>query len=120
MGQTKDFYEFGPYRLDQHSRILLKDGTIVSLTPKVLDMLLVLVKNAPQPVSKEELLSTIWPGTFVEESNLAQNISVLRKALGHAPGDQPYIETLAKRGYRFVPQVHLALTARPPEEPASS
>lgn len=83
--QLKEFYEFGPYRLYPAARVLLRDGTNVPLTPKVLDTLKVLVRNAGQPVSKEELLRTVWPDTFVEESNLAQNISVLRKALGTAP-----------------------------------
>lgn len=101
--ETNGFYEFGPYRLDRASRILLRDGTIVPLTPKALDTLLVLVERPGQPLSKQDLLHSIWPDTFVEESNLAQNVSVLRKALGHS-----YIETLPKRGYRFTAEVHLA------------
>jgi TolB-like protein/DNA-binding winged helix-turn-helix (wHTH) protein/Flp pilus assembly protein TadD len=103
--QAKEYYEFGPYRLDLHARVLLRDGAIVALTPKVLDMLVVLVKNAGQPVSKDELLRTVWPDAFVEESNLTQNISVLRKALAQPPDNGHYIETIPKRGYRFLAEV---------------
>jgi TolB-like protein/DNA-binding winged helix-turn-helix (wHTH) protein/Tfp pilus assembly protein PilF len=126
--QSKDFYEFGPYRLYPAARVLFRDGANVALTPKVLDTLKVLVENAGQPVSKEELLRSVWPDTFVEESNLAQNISVLRKALGTARGSGDYIETIAKRGYRFVTEVRLvpavqapaAPEAQPAPEPAAS
>src|SRR5215217_4833021 len=97
--QPKDFCEFGPYRVDLSVRVLLRDGAIVRLTPKVFDTLMTLVQRAGQPVSKEDLLRSVWPDTFVEESNLAQNISVLRKALGAMPDGSPYIETIAKRGY---------------------
>ena len=69
--QSKEFYEFGPYRLYPAARVLFRDGANVPLTPKVLDTLKVLVENAGQPVSKEELLRSVWPDTFVEESNLA-------------------------------------------------
>ncbi len=106
--QTKELYVFGPYCLDGRARILLRGGAIVPLTPKVLDTLLVLVKNHGVVVSKEELLSLVWPDSFVEESNLAQNISVLRKALG-SPDLVTYIETISKRGYRFVAEVKITL-----------
>jgi TolB-like protein/DNA-binding winged helix-turn-helix (wHTH) protein/tetratricopeptide (TPR) repeat protein len=105
--ETEDFYEFGPYRLYCHPPVLLRDGSMVHLTPKVLETLKVLVENAGRPVSKEELLRSVWPDTFVEESNLAQNVSVLRKALGAAPEDGAYVETIPKRGYRFVPEVRM-------------
>lgn len=111
--QTRDFYEFGPYRLYSQPPVLLRDETLVPLTPKVLGTLITLVENAGRPVSKEELLRSVWPDTFVEESNLAQNVSVLRKALGTAPGDGAYIETMAKRGYRFIPEVRV-VQAIPP------
>jgi DNA-binding winged helix-turn-helix (wHTH) protein/Tol biopolymer transport system component len=112
--QSKEFYEFGPYRLYPAAGVLFRDGAIVELTPKVLDTLKVLVENAGQPVSKEELLRSVWPDTFVEESNLAQNISVLRKALGTARGSEAYIETIAKRGYRFVMEVRLVPAVQAP------
>lgn len=102
---NNEIYEFGPYRLDSRARVLLRDGEIVRLTPKVLDTLLVLVRNAGNPVTKEELLQAVWPDTFVEESNLLQNISVLRKALGSSENNGPRIETIPKRGYRFVTAV---------------
>ena len=111
--QTRDFYEFGPFRLYSQPPVLLRDETLVPLTPKVLGTLKTLVENAGRPVSKEELLRSVWPDTFVEESNLAQNVSVLRKALGTAPGDGAYIETIAKRGYRFIPEVRV-VQAIPP------
>lgn len=95
--EESEVYEFGPYRLDARERILLLDGQTVSLTPKALDTLIVLVRNQPKVVSKEELLASVWPGTFVEEGILAQNIMTLRKALRNPE----WIETVPKRGYRF-------------------
>jgi DNA-binding winged helix-turn-helix (wHTH) protein len=112
--ETNKFYEFGPYRLDQQARVLLRDGVIVPLTPKVLDTLLALVENRNGVVSKDELLRLVWPDSFVEESNLAQNISVLRKALGQPPDQVTYIETIPKRGYRFVPEVRIAAAMAQP------
>lgn len=105
--QTKEFFEFGPYRLYRQPPVLLRDGAVAPLTPKVIETLKTLVENAGRPVSKEELLQSVWPDTFVEESNLAQNVSVLRKALGEAPGGGSYIETIAKRGYRFAAEVKM-------------
>jgi TolB-like protein/DNA-binding winged helix-turn-helix (wHTH) protein/Tfp pilus assembly protein PilF len=100
--ETKRFYDFGPYRLDWQVRILLRDEAIVPLTPKVLQTLAVLVQRPSEVVTKAELLKEVWPDTFVEEGNLAQNVSVLRRALGE---DHLYIETVPKRGYRFVAEV---------------
>ena len=90
--KTHTFYDFGPYRLDRQARVLLRDGAIVALTPKVLDMLVVLIEHRGSVVSKDELLHLVWPDSFVEESNLSQNISVLRKAL--AQGAAEYGEYL--------------------------
>ena len=98
--EESEIYEFGPYRLDARERTLLLDGRSVALTSKSLDTLIVLVRNHPKIVSKEELLETVWPGTFVEEGILAQNIMTLRKALP----DPEWIETVPKRGYRLVDQ----------------
>jgi DNA-binding winged helix-turn-helix (wHTH) protein/TolB-like protein len=103
--QTKHFYEFGPFRLDPWERRLLLDGAVVPLTAKVFDTLLVLVQNSGQTLEKEELLQKVWPDTFVEEGNLPQNISVLRKALGDSASDTRYIETIPRRGYRFIADV---------------
>jgi TolB-like protein/DNA-binding winged helix-turn-helix (wHTH) protein len=112
--QTKGFWAFGPYRLDTNARVLFRGREIVPLTPKVLDTLAVLVERAGQPVSKEELLRSVWPDSFVEESNLSQNIAVLRKMLGKSMEDGPFIETISKRGYRFVPVVRAVSAVDPP------
>ncbi len=115
--ETKDFYEFGPYRLYRQPLVLLRDETLVPLTPKVLETLKKLIENAGRAVSKEELLRSVWPDTFVEESNLAQNVSVLRKALGAAQGGGAYIETIAKRGYRFIGEMRNVPAIPPPVVP---
>ena len=98
-------YEFGTFRLDENRGLLLDGDTPVPLTTKCLDTLLVLVRNSDQTVSKDVLLQTVWPGTFVEESNLTQHISMLRKALGEGPQDRRYIVTVPRQGYRFVAPV---------------
>ena len=100
--KPKHVYEFGSYRFDSSIPVLLRDGDIVPLTPKALDTLLALLENAGNVVSKEALLQAVWPSAFVEESNLAQHISALRKTLGD--GDIQ-IETVAKRGYRLIGSV---------------
>lgn len=109
LGEKARYFEFGPYRLDRQSRVLLRHGVIVPLTPKVFDTLAALVERPGEVVSKDDLLRAIWPDTFVEESNLTQNVSVLRKALGGAA----YIETIPKRGYRFVSSVLTAPAGGP-------
>jgi TolB-like protein/DNA-binding winged helix-turn-helix (wHTH) protein/Tfp pilus assembly protein PilF len=118
--ETNRFYDFGPYRLDRRARVLLRDGATVPLTPKVLDTLVVLVERRGEVVSKDELLKAVWPDTFVEESNLSQNVSVLRKALGQHLDHLTYIETLPKRGYRFVAEVRLAEPEIPPAVPEAA
>jgi TolB-like protein/DNA-binding winged helix-turn-helix (wHTH) protein/Tfp pilus assembly protein PilF len=105
------YFEFGPFRLDRQSRVLLRNGTIVPLTPKVFDTLAALVERPGEVITKEDLLRAVWPDSFVEESNLAQNVSVLRKALG----DAAYIETAPKRGYRFASPFQTDLPAEAPE-----
>src|SRR5215831_4589709 len=91
--------------MDGVERILLRDGGIVPLTPKEFDILLVLVENRGRVVEKERLMQEIWPDTAVEEGNLTTNISTLRKALEVGPDGRRYIQTLPRRGYRFVGQV---------------
>jgi Tol biopolymer transport system component/DNA-binding winged helix-turn-helix (wHTH) protein len=98
-------YEFGPFRLDPAERRLLRAGEPIPLAPKVFDLLLVFVRRPGQILEKEELLSAVWPDTIVEENNLSVNISTLRKALGEGPNEHTYIETLPRRGYRFVASV---------------
>ena len=103
--ESKLFYEFGRFRIDTAQRLLLRDQEIVSLTPKVFDMLLTLVESSGEVVSKDSLMKKVWPDTFVEEGNLTQNISLLRKALGEGQNGHQYIETVARRGYRFAAPV---------------
>lgn len=98
-------YEFDSYRLDPQERLLWRDGVMVWLTPKAFDTLLVLVEQSGRVLSKDELMDRIWPNSFVEEANLAQNISTLRKALGESTDGLKFIETLPKRGYRFIVSV---------------
>jgi eukaryotic-like serine/threonine-protein kinase len=99
--ETKPVYQFGPFRLDPGERVLLHDDKPAALTPKMFDVLLFLVERNGKVVEKDELLRAIWPDTFVEEANLAVNISNLRKVLNDAPGGRHYIETVQRRGYRF-------------------
>jgi TolB-like protein/Tfp pilus assembly protein PilF len=103
--QMKTSYEFGPFRVDERERRLLRDGEVVPLTPKVFDILLVLVQNSGHILSKGEVMKLIWPNTAVEEGNLARNVSTLRKALGEGPTNYRYVETVPWRGYRFVANV---------------
>src|SRR5262245_44516517 len=102
--QAKQLFEFDRFRLDHHERLLLRDGEPVPLTPKAFDMLLALVENSGRLVGKEELMRSLWPDSFVEEGSLAQNVSLLRKALGEREG-QKYIQTVPRRGYRFIADV---------------
>src|ERR1700694_1472910 len=99
------FYEFGPFRVNATERLLQRDNETIPLTPKVIDTLLVLVENSGRLLTKDALMQMLWPDSFVEESSLTQNISLLRRALGEAGDGQPYIETIPKRGYRFIAQV---------------
>src|SRR5512138_857247 len=99
------YYEFGPFRLNVTERLLHRGTEIVSLTPKVFDTLLVLVENCGHVVEKNELMQQLWPDSFVEESSLTQNVSLLRKALSDVGNESNYIETIPKRGYRFVAHV---------------
>ena len=103
--KARQFYEFGPYRMDPHRRLLLRENKIVPVQPKAFDILLVLVENSEKVVLKDDLIKAVWPETFVEESNLAQNIFVLRKTLGDAVEEKRYIVTVPGRGYRFAEKV---------------
>ena len=100
--QDNQSYEFGRFRLKVAERVLLREGELVPLTPKVFDILVTLVEHGGQVVSKDDLMKRVWPNTFVEEGNLTQNISLLRKALGETAGGVQFIETVPRRGYRFV------------------
>jgi len=99
------FYEFGPFRLDTVRRLLLRGGEVVPLPPKAFDTLFALIENSGRVVEKSELMTAIWPDSFVEEANLTQNVSILRKGLGERAGEHNYIVTVPGRGYRFVASV---------------
>lgn len=103
--QSKHLYEFGPFQLSVPERLLLRDGKVVPLTPKTLDLLLVLVEGHGRLLEKDELMKRVWPDTFVEEANLSYNISLIRKALGDGETGMKFIETVPKRGYRFIAEV---------------
>lgn len=98
-------FEFGPYRLDSVDRLLWRGDDVVPLTPKAFEMLLVLVESSGRVLTKEELMKRVWPDSFVEEANLSHNIYKLREALGEGINGEKYIETLPRRGYRFVARV---------------
>ncbi len=96
---------FGPFLLDTRARRLLKDGLAVAITVKAFDTLSALVQQAGRVVDKDDLMHRVWPDTIVEESNLSQQIFLLRKLLGEAPKDPRYIATVPRRGYRFLATV---------------
>ena len=103
--ESNGLYEFGPFRLDASQRLLLRDDRPIPLQPKAFETLLVLVRNSEKVVLKDELLNAVWADTFVQESNLTQNIFVLRKALGDNDGGRRYIITVPGLGYRFAEKV---------------
>jgi DNA-binding winged helix-turn-helix (wHTH) protein len=103
--QGNQFFAFGPFRFDAEQQLLLQDGQPVSLAPKVSGTLLALIENAGHLVDKDDLMKRVWPDAIVEEGNLNKNISILRKVLGQWDGGLEYIETVPKRGYRFIAPV---------------
>src|SRR5215467_8430383 len=103
--ETGRIYEFGEFRLDPAAKTLSCRNEPVALTPKVFDTLQFLVENAGRLLEKDELMQTLWQDRFVEESNLTFNIKVLRRAL-HDDAQRPqFIETVPRRGYRFIAEV---------------
>ena len=119
--QTTKAYLFGRFRIDAGKRLLFAKDELVALTPKAFDTLLALVENRGTVLSKEELMRLVWADQIVEENNLAQNIHSIRKSLGEGSEGAKYIETIPKRGYRFVADVEVltepppaSLAARPP------
>jgi Tol biopolymer transport system component/DNA-binding winged helix-turn-helix (wHTH) protein len=102
---ARRFYAFGPFRLDPANRLLLRDGQPLPLTGKVSDLLLYFVENSDRLLTKDEILKSVWPDSFVEEGNLARHVSTLRKTLGEGPRDHAYVVTVSGRGYRFVAHV---------------
>jgi len=103
--QINHIYEFGEFRVESADRRLLRNGQPISLTPKVFETLLALVRSGGHVVEKDELMKLVWPDAFVEEANLARNVWALRKALDDDNGEHRYIETVSKRGYRFIAMV---------------
>jgi eukaryotic-like serine/threonine-protein kinase len=114
--KSKPLYEFGPFRLDVAERLLLRNRAAIPLQPKAFDLLLVLVQNRGHLVEKDELLRTVWPDTIVEEVNLANNVSILRKILGGGADGEPVIETVPRRGYRFLADVKIVADERSAKE----
>ena len=102
---NKPSYEFGSFRFDAAQRTLQCEGQPVALTPKNLETLLVFLEHRERVLEKDELMTLLWPDSVVEENNLTQNISALRKALGEKPNEQRFIKTIPGRGYRFVAEV---------------
>jgi DNA-binding winged helix-turn-helix (wHTH) protein/tetratricopeptide (TPR) repeat protein len=98
-------YKFGEFRIEAGKRLLLRGGALVALTPKAFDTLLHLIQNRQRVVEKDELMQAIWPDTSVEENNLNQNISTLRRVLGESRGENRYIATIPGKGYRFIADV---------------
>ena len=115
--QARNLYLFEDFTLDISRKCLWRTGSLVSLTPKALETLLVLVKYRERVVEKDTLLNEVWADTFVEEATLAQNISTLRRVLGTRP-DKTFIETIPRRGYRFVMEVREIAAPAEAEETA--
>jgi DNA-binding winged helix-turn-helix (wHTH) protein/tetratricopeptide (TPR) repeat protein len=103
--ETKVLYEFGKFRCDPQEHLLLSEGRPVALSPKAFEILLALIQSKGRLLTKDALMHQVWPDSFVEEGNLTVNISALRRALGENSGEQQYIETVPRRGYRFVAPV---------------
>src|SRR5205085_12228495 len=111
--KTEYLYEFGPFVLDTAQHLLCRGEEPVPLTPKTFDTLLVLVENHHRLLSKDDLMKAVWPNSFVEESNLTQQISMIRRALGESASEHRYIVTVPGKGYRFAAQV-TQTTKEPP------
>lgn len=105
MRPSSRVFTFGPFQMDVGERVLLRYGKRIPLTPKLFETLVVLLENVGHLVQRDELVRAVWKDTFVEEGNLAHNVSVLRKILGHAANGSSYIETVPRHGYRFLGEV---------------
>ncbi|HWQ36556.1 MAG TPA: winged helix-turn-helix domain-containing protein [Blastocatellia bacterium] len=116
---TRHLYQFGPFQLDVAERRLAREGQPVSLKPKVFDLLVVLVENRGRLLEKEQLYQALWPDSVVEEVNLNVNVSALRKALGETPTNPQFIETIPKKGYRFIAAVTEQTIGAPPVRTAT-
>ena len=105
-GPESRIYEFGPFRLNIDEGYLARNDCFVPLTPKAFDLLVALVRKNGSVVKKDELMKELWPDSFVEEGNLTQHVFALRRALGENHGEPQFIETVARRGYRFKAEVN--------------
>ena len=104
---VKYFYEFGPFRLDLEERLLSShEGESILLAPKIFETLVLLIENKGRILSKKEMMKRLWPDRYVEESNVSQNVFMVRKILGESPGNDRYIENVPRRGYRFIGTVN--------------
>lgn len=117
---VKQIYQFEDFRLDAGNKLLLRGMETVPIPPKVFDLLLILVKRSGTVVEKEELMNLLWPDTIVEENNLTVSMSMLRKALGDGKDGVKLIETIPRRGYRFVAKVQEAFSTPPTNFPDES
>lgn len=104
---SRRIFEFGPFRLDPVNRVLRRGSGFVPLTPKAFQTLLILIENRDRILDKAELLRLVWPDTYTEQSNLPHQILSIRKALGECRAGKQYIETVARRGYRFSAPVRI-------------
>jgi TolB-like protein/DNA-binding winged helix-turn-helix (wHTH) protein/tetratricopeptide (TPR) repeat protein len=118
LGPTK-FYEFGPFRFDATARVLYREGERVSLSPKSAELLFQLIEAKGNVITKDELLKAVWNDSFVEEGSLTSHISHLRKTLGETEQGPVYVETIPKRGYRFLPAAKVADSSSARVAPAS-
>ncbi len=113
LAERSSAFEFGPFRVDARRRLLWRGGELLDVPPKAVELLAALIEQAGEVVPKGELLRRVWPDTFVEEANLSVNVSILRKALGEQTDGQPFIQTVARRGYRFLASVAAAAPPAP-------
>jgi DNA-binding winged helix-turn-helix (wHTH) protein/TolB-like protein/Flp pilus assembly protein TadD len=112
-GSSSQLYRFGPFQLDPGERTLTRQGSKVPITPKAFDVLQLLVQRSGHLVEKKELIESVWMGSFVEEANVCVTISMVRKALAGEYKGEGYIETIPKRGYRFIASVKVVEPDRP-------
>src|SRR5918994_7501593 len=115
---TAASYRFGPFVVDGGAYRLLRDGDNVPLSPKIIDLLLFLAARPSVLVSKDDLFRALWPDVAVTDNALTQAVSELRQALGDDPSNPRYVQTVARRGYRFISPVEpIAPNPAPPQPP---
>src|SRR5580700_8762366 len=105
--KTEGVFQFGEFQIDAQARTLRREEKIVTLNYRAFDVLLYFAQNPGRVLTRDELLKNVWADTYVDENNLTQSISALRRALAEKPGDNSYIVTLPGRGYQFVAMVQV-------------